>query len=1699
MAISRKGIRITLITLLLLPIVLVVLVPVLLYLPPVQRFAVKQATAALERATGMKASVGNLRLRFPLDLQIQDVLLLTQAGDTMAVLGNMQTAVSLRPVLDGRVETDRLLVEDLKLYAFLDSLQQSNIAAQATRLEMGNVSADLNAQQVHVGSVGVENGFFNYVSTDTVPNPDPKPVKWTIDINRADIRNFASLIRLPLNNVYTGAHIRMGLVDDLSIALEEFTLDIGQGRLDLYSGGFATHQEPNRAHYVDYTAMAYTNVVGVIQKFHLKGSSLSLHAQDMSLDEVSGARVDCFTGDIALQDQLFTGEDMYIKTPLSELTGSIRLPLDIFAQEPNTAARFKANFTGTLSLQDLYYFTTIDPVNIDPAARRVALSSVPPATVDLNVSGTLDRAVVEPSSLSLPNTLQLHLHGSAGNITREVSREGTLNIDLTTAPELNRWLAHYAPGLSGRVVLPNATHLVSTLNLKGNQAATQTKLTAAGGVVNLDAAYNLASSAFRADLQTAHLNLMHILPQDSVGRVDIALQAQANGLDFLSPNANAQLHLFVDSAQYKSIRIGGGLTLDGSLENEQLVASLNSNIPGADLSAQVDALIRNRTIDGSLLLQANELDARQLGLTPDTLRGAFTVEGTVFSDLSQTHRIDSQMRNVDMAWGSDSLRFEELLLRAGISPTSVQATVASGDLNVEAYCESGLSPLLASVSALTQVAGHFVKDSIGEIPLSVPIKLLPHLAIEAQMGTQNPLYQVLRRNKLALQQASVSLHTDSLSGLSGHILSTGLRMDTTRIDRAELTLSTSFRTRSQAEITARRLSERLEAVSSRAVLADKLIQDLVQTDAPQQPNAKARGAKLQTRGAKPGSTSGKFTAQAGTLSLPAQNTNSPSKDADSPARDADSPAEKANRSSDTFKDGSQAAGSRAAETSGSSKHDYPAGQEEVNPLLHINLSVQKERYRGQAPFDIRLKADTDLRSADVEASYANEQGVQYAVAATGYYNTEGFGLAFDETKPLFVAGQELRVNDNNSLFYFSKLKDIYADLHLEGFNGAQLEISSATDDPNVEQINLLVKKLQLANVAPLLGMESLDGLTFADVLVEREDGVIRASGDVSVNDFFFGGNRIGNIGLALFYEPRDNSSHYVTAQLNYNGDLALSADGQYHAADKDSPIDMHAVFERFPLEVLNPILGEDMASLQGFLQGSLAISGTPQNIRLDGTPHLEDAKIFSPQLGNTFVLDSKPLNFEQSKLRFDDFTLRVEGRNEPVYVNGHLFVLGPRAMQADLHVTAQEVHLVDSSYKRGQMLYGKLLASADLTMKGALTAPTIRGSVGILGGTDITYVYTQAAVEASDRMAGVVEFKDFSDTLFTAAPEPVAQTFRGMDIAVSAQIDPAVRVGVDLSANHQDYVKLSGGGSVRFTLPRFGEMSLIGNYDPEGGEVNYTFPVVGKKSFTIDPASMITWNGNPLNPYIDFKAHQAVRANVADESGESRKVDFDVSIVARETLENLDLRFALAAPEDMQVQNQISAMSAEEQGKQAVALMVSGTFLAAGNNQKISMESVLSNLAVNELNALTGKLLSGTDLNVGMELHNGLGGTSSYTDYTYSFSRRFLNDRIRFVLGGKVSAGNLPTNYEQTFIDNVSLEYRIDKAGLQYVTLFHKRNSDNLLEGVITETGLGYVIKTKFRSLADLFLQFKPKRKSAPKTPQGAAPTPGADTLQTAP
>lgn len=214
-------------------------------------------------------------------------------------------------------------------------------------------------------------------------------------------------------------------------------------------------------------------------------------------------------------------------------------------------------------------------------------------------------------------------------------------------------------------------------------------------------------------------------------------------------------------------------------------------------------------------------------------------------------------------------------------------------------------------------------------------------------------------------------------------------------------------------------------------------------------------------------------------------------------------------------------------------------------------------------------------------------------------------------------------------------------------------------------------------------------------------------------------------------------------------------------------------------------------------------------------------------------------------------------------------------------------------------------------------------------------------------------------------------------------------------------------------------MFLNGRYTLSGGSILYALPVIPKKKFNIQEDSYVEWNGDPMDPLLNLTATERVRTAVTIDDQSPRQVNFDVGISLKQRMNDLQLAFTLEAPEDMSMQNQLSAMGEEERSKQAVSMLVTGMYLGSGSGTgKVNMDmGALKQLHAKRNCNLAGSALKTVDISLGVESSEENDG-GKRTDYSFRFSKRFYNDRIRVVLGGRISTGDVPEQ-TQSFIDNI--------------------------------------------------------------------------------
>lgn len=732
------------------------------------------------------------------------------------------------------------------------------------------------------------------------------------------------------------------------------------------------------------------------------------------------------------------------------------------------------------------------------------------------------------------------------------------------------------------------------------------------------------------------------------------------------------------------------------------------------------------------------------------------------------------------------------------------------------------------------------------------------------------------------------------------------------------------------------------------------------------------------------------------------------------------------------------------------------------------------------PLEVRMRSYVMRSGAGIELSYYDsegERGVDVGLQAA--LVDGGLNIHLYPENPV-LAYRNFKVNKDNYIF-LGKDNSIRADVDLLADDGTGLKIYGEPKD-SVNDLTVSVNQVNLDELSAVLPyMPKLSGMLSGDVHVtdDSQHKQLSAMASLTADNFKYEDMPLGNVGIDAVYLPKTGGEHHASAFISSNGEEVLACNGTYFDRDGGT-FEGDAQLHDFPLQMLNGFMAGTDVALKGIAGGDLRVNGSLDKPVINGSLDLDSAHIYSDVYGFDLRTDERALDIKDSRIIFSDYRLFSTGK-EPMVLNGTFDMSDFERMRMDFAMRANNFELINTRKKAQSMLFGKVYANYIGTLKGTTDNLSLRGKLEVLDRTDVTYILKDSPLSVDDRLHDLVQFTNFKDSTQTAQPEKAVDG--GMDITMGISISDAAIFHCNLSDDGQSYVKLEGGGDMTLRMTQQGDMRMTGLFTTNSGEMKYQLPVIPLKTFQIVQGSSVQFTGDVMNPTLNIAAKERTKA-VVTEDDRQRSVAFDVGVKITKPLNDMGLEFTIEAPEDLNIQNQLASMSAEQRGKAAVTMMATGMYMT--DETMMSGSGFKANNALNaflqsEIQNIAGSALKTIDINLGVESGTSQTGTST-TDYSFQFAKRFWGNRISVIIGGKVSTGADATNSAESFINNVSVEYRLDQGATRYVKAFYDRDTQDPLEGQLTKTGAGLVLRRKTDKLGELFIfRNKSKKKTAGK------------------
>lgn len=741
--------------------------------------------------------------------------------------------------------------------------------------------------------------------------------------------------------------------------------------------------------------------------------------------------------------------------------------------------------------------------------------------------------------------------------------------------------------------------------------------------------------------------------------------------------------------------------------------------------------------------------------------------------------------------------------------------------------------------------------------------------------------------------------------------------------------------------------------------------------------------------------------------------------------------------------------------------------------------VKANHTKQQEAFGISLDGGIFNGNARMMVKYGNAQNQTGAlIGMEAVLRDKGISLHMLPEAPILVY-RKFQLNKDNYIFLSDKGR-IHADMKLYDEKGTGLQIYSVPDSTLLQDITVSVNRIDIGEFKRIIPyMPPIEGVINAEAhYVQQKENMFMTALETDINRLAYSGKPLGNWTMSGVYLPMENSGHHVDGYITRNGNTLAEINGQYRSAASDEEkdkINAHMSLMRFPLELAGAFVPEEMARLKGYAGGEISVDGSSDTPIINGQLTTDSVNVFIPMTSMNLRFENKPITITNNKLVFNKYSIFSRGKN-PYVIDGSIDFADMSNMYMDLKMTARNFEVFNGKKNRTSLVYGKMYIDLNTTIKGTPDAISVRGNANILGSSDFTYILRESPLSVEDRLAETVTFVNFADT--AAAQRKPLQEMRpgGIDMLVNLHIDQAVQCKVDINESGTNYMQVEGGGDLAFQYTPDGNMLLNGRYSLMSGEMKYEMPVIPLKTFKIREGSYIEWTGNVMDPKLNIQAYERTRASVTQEGQTARMVSFDVGVSITNRLNDLGFEFTIDAPEDGSMQNELAAMSVSQKNKAAVTMLVTGMYISDNSTAKLDANSALNSYLQGQINNIAGNALKTIDLSVGMETTNATETGDTRTDYNFQFAKRFWNNRVRVVIGGKISTGNAAVR-DESFIDNISLEYRLDNSGTRYIKLFHDKKYANVLEGEVTETGAGIVLKKKVSRIKDLFIFQRKKKK----------------------
>ena len=769
-------------TFLVVTVVAILALPFIIYVPPVQRWLVKEATEIASEQTGMDISIEGVSLSFPLDLSLDGVLV-KQENDTIANIGSTVVDVQLLPLFEGRVAVDILEIQQAHINT-LSMIPDVQVKGWMGLLQMNPSLINLATGDVNLSEATLADADITVLLSDTaeVDTTETGPTPWRIKFDAINIEHSKVNIHMPGDSMLIGVEAASMLAKDGRINLAKNRYEVGafkwqQGRLvfDLPFEPYTRNMlHPNL---MDYSHMDISSIDVAIDSILYTDTVTKLNIAHAALHEVCGLDVTEMKAPVTIDGTGIRMPWLTLRTPYTSITG--KADVDFNVADDVKPGRMNIKLDAQMGKQDMaFFYDDIDTQHLPEW----------PLILKGQVQGNLQQAQFDIDQLTWPTLFEAAGSGMVKNVMDMDHLLAQLQLRAKSYDVKPLLRTFDVP--QDAFSIPSGLAIDGTASVNGSLYATDLVATLGQARATLTANFDLRQMAYDAKGDISSLNLGQFLPGMGLGTLDADFAVKGTGTDFFKPgawlNADANIrHLVYNRKNMDDIR------LQANLKNGHAMADImacNKIIEGTiNLDATLGKEGKRDMLKSTISTQLAHLDLFALDVTEHPLTIGLSGDVEMSSNMDDTHYLSGLMEHIYLRDSLHTYHPEKvgLLLRANPDTTYVRAQ--SGTLIIKMDVSGGYMPLADQLTAL----GDSINTQMHKRVINTDVfkELLPvaRLYVSSQQG--NPMANFLKAAaNIDFKDLLINITTSPEKGLNGEAHLLGLNADSTRIDSIFVTL-----------------------------------------------------------------------------------------------------------------------------------------------------------------------------------------------------------------------------------------------------------------------------------------------------------------------------------------------------------------------------------------------------------------------------------------------------------------------------------------------------------------------------------------------------------------------------------------------------------------------------------------------------------------------------------------------------------------------------------------------------------------------------------------------------------------------------------------------------------------------------------------------------------------------------------------------